>query len=327
MPHQARALCGSCEILSFDFDLNSFDFFPRAAMKIVVRCPGCAQRFGIPRSFAGKRIKCPKCEDAISVPAPKPKPKPEPEPDPFDALNEDEMPALPSPPPRPRTKTRPKAEKPRPAERRESSGLPVGLLKGIAIGLGLIAGTAVLVAVGLYMPASDSTQTSDIRPKRRPQMKFKGEHGDLRTTAQWFDEVREQEKADSGESKPSPMRVLRLRGIHDFLGPDPAAVPDLLEALAEPSEVAAIADGVLKKFQLGGVLPVAADVKPYLKHEHPSVKHWAKKLMRMLDPPGTPATPDEEAAVPSGHGKPAGAAELAEPTEPADPSVGSESSE
>jgi hypothetical protein len=57
-------------------------------MSILVVCPGCSAKLNAPESAAGKKVKCPKCQAAVPVPAllaefevvePEPEPLPEPE--------------------------------------------------------------------------------------------------------------------------------------------------------------------------------------------------------------------------------------------------------
>lgn len=69
-------------------------------MPIAVQCPGCNAKLNAPDAAAGKRLKCPKCAGAITVPALAPAPAPS-----FEVVDETE------PPPAP-----PAVEKPRRAE-------------------------------------------------------------------------------------------------------------------------------------------------------------------------------------------------------------------
>src|SRR5262245_11675410 len=43
-------------------------------MPISVVCPSCSAKLGAPDAAAGKKVKCPKCQGSIVVPAPKAKP-------------------------------------------------------------------------------------------------------------------------------------------------------------------------------------------------------------------------------------------------------------
>ena len=81
-------------------------------------------------------------------------------------------------------------------------------------------------------------------------------------------------------------------GIESFLGPDPAAVPDLFEALAEEQSprLRWIADNVLKKFS-DQTKPYPEDVIAGLKNPNPRVVEWAKRLQRFSGPKTNLTTP------------------------------------
>lgn len=67
-------------------------------MPIPVACPGCAVRLNAPDAAAGKRVKCPKCQTPISVPAPEPDPQ-------FEVVDEEPAPK-PKPTPKPTAKAK-----------------------------------------------------------------------------------------------------------------------------------------------------------------------------------------------------------------------------
>lgn len=114
-------------------------------MPILVACPGCSARLNAPDAAAGKRVKCPKCQALIPVPAATPA---------FEEV-EDEAPAKPSAR-RPRGEEqdddrphrRPRDDRDdddRPRKRRKpparSGGVPAAVW--VALGLGLVAAAGV----------------------------------------------------------------------------------------------------------------------------------------------------------------------------------------
>lgn len=127
----------------------------------------------------------------------------------------------------------------------------------------------------------------------RAQKRFASEHGEARTTKEWLDFIRndEQQKALAREKgqKHTFEDVIRKHVSGDpknVIGTDPAAIPDLFEALRDdqPRRVQEVADEVLKKFAGSSEKPFLEDITVGMQHPNPRVVNWATRLLAKLGP-------------------------------------------
>lgn len=89
------------------------------------------------------------------------------------------------------------------------------------------------------------------------------------------------------------MNVLRRRltnNMEQFLGPDPAAIPDLFAAISERpgSNLERIATAVLRKFAPGVAKPILSDLEKGLDDSNATVRLWSTTLLRFLGPEAKP---------------------------------------
>ena len=121
----------------------------------------------------------------------------------------------------------------------------------------------------------------------REQKVFHNLTGESRTTGEWLTVVRnyEEQSADGEISMKAKNVYLKISdGMKTFLGPDPAAVPDLFEALQEDpgkSQLPGLAASVLDKFRKNNVKAELSDLEDGLETGHPKVVLWSVRLLAM----------------------------------------------
>lgn len=124
----------------------------------------------------------------------------------------------------------------------------------------------------------------------REQEIFHNMTGESRTTGEWLTVVRnyEEQSADGNISQRAKDVYLKISdGINTFLGPDPAAIPDLFQALQEDpqkSQLPRLAETVLKKFLRDNKKPLIDDLEDGLGSGHPKVILWSIRLLAMHGP-------------------------------------------
>lgn len=235
-------------------------------MGIQVLCDECFEEFDVAEKYAGRTGKCPACNASVRVPK-----ESSDGPDSYE----------------PQSPVRRKRKK------KKATGTPVAKTKHIEpsrvaqlltncmerpliplIGCGVIG--VVLAAVFIDLPFTG-----------RSQKTFQGEHGSPRTTSEWLALARENETSEDRSLAGPVLRRRRLDGIEQFLGADPAALPDLFEALTvEQSRLPQIAESVLAKFTSGADRPLLEDLSTGLRHEHPVVRRWSLRLLTHLGDDG-----------------------------------------
>ncbi len=143
----------------------------------------------------------------------------------------------------------------------------------------LVGGGAAFLGLVVILWALEFAQS--VRRRYRPQIKYSaaessgGSSGVVitRTTREWLDTYR---TYDRGGARELGQVITKLKS---FLGPDPAAIPDLFDALQEEkSEISAIAEAVLGKFTAYGPAVETEDLQPYFNHPNPKVRRWAEEL-------------------------------------------------
>lgn len=134
----------------------------------------------------------------------------------------------------------------------------------------------------------------------REQEVFHNLTGEGRTTSEWLTVVRnyEEQSADGEISAKAKSLYLKIsKGINTFLGPDPAAVPDLFRALQEDperSQLPQLAEKVLDKFRRNNKKALVGDLDDGLDSGHPKVTLWSIRLLAMH---GTAASSSADAVA------------------------------
>ena len=124
----------------------------------------------------------------------------------------------------------------------------------------------------------------------REQQLFHNMTGESRTTAEWLTVVRsyEEQTAEGEISDRAKSLYLKIsKGINVFIGADPAAIPDLFEALKEDpkqSRLPRIAESALTKFNTDAEKPLISDLEDGLESGHPKVILWSIRLLAMHGP-------------------------------------------
>ncbi len=163
-----------------------------------------------------------------------------------------------------------------------STGLIVGLLTG-----GVLAVVLVLSLFFFLKQDKPSESQSPVAQRRisREQIKFTSD-SDLaqsRTTAEWLALLKEMRTSDN--KMRATMLKIRMPNPGNFLGPDPAAVPDVYEALKDP-HLESYAQAIIAKFDQSTDPPYFQDVVDGLKSDHPKVRRAAIQLLALVKPEG-----------------------------------------
>jgi len=248
-------------------------------MTIHFQCSQCQASLKVKDELAGRRVRCNACNGVITIPQAGPGPSDRLDSN-RDALSADtDLPALPpiSRRKRPAGKTKPasRTEARETAPRRKPSGEWVKWL-----GLGSLLTVAVLL-VGLATWLASSWIGTPGAVSRREQLKYEG-----KTTSEWLvlmrDDPHETEERllqdasnqFEGSAKQRSqlklwenLRQLRRTKVPLFIGADPAAVPDLLDELANGnSRSGDLARRILKQFNKS-VKPDLDDLIHGLSHQ------------------------------------------------------------
>jgi hypothetical protein len=121
----------------------------------------------------------------------------------------------------------------------------------------------------------------------REQEVFHNLTGEGRTTGEWLTVVRNYEEQNSDgqiSTKAKSLYMKISKGINTFLGPDPAAIPDLFQALQEDperSQLPQLAEKVLDKFRRNNKKALVDDLEDGLESGHPKVILWSIRLLAM----------------------------------------------
>ena len=262
-------------------------------MPIPVSCEMCFAEWSAPDRAAGKRVTCPDCGEPAAVPAAhaatgsRPGGEPDGSPPPRRGAKPSSGKRPPSRAgssdtdgggPKPRGKASGKTGKKRKRRRQRASSSPGVLalagqfVMGIGVGRILVGVVLVGVIAGALLLGQGTAGPN------REQKKFAStDVTDPLTTSEWFAKLKELRT----EQNPT-RRVLLKRKVDSpemCIGPDPAALPVVFEALSDP-HLQNVARAVLGKFTPSD-RPYVVDLEAGLQHANADVRSWAIRLSKL----------------------------------------------
>ncbi len=163
-----------------------------------------------------------------------------------------------------------------------SAGMSIGLIAG-----GLFAAVFV-IGIGIFVWQSNPSGGKDDLPVRkisREQIKFTSDSdlGQSRTTAEWLALLKEMRTTEN--MMRATFLKARVPNPEAFLGADPAAVPDVYEALKDP-RLEKYGQAIIAKFGQSAEPPYFQDVIDGLNSDHPQVRRAAVQLLAHVKPEG-----------------------------------------
>lgn len=211
-----------------------------------------------------------------------------------EVISDDDLPAL--LPPRRRKKKIDKRKKKKKAPVQPSKN---GAAQAVSSVIDILTGYPKLIAGILVWVVFMVAFNSGVFESREQEV-FHNMTGEGRTTSEWLTVVRnyEEQSADGEISTKAKSLYLKIsKGINTFLGPDPAAVPDLFRALQEDperSQLPQLAEKVLGKFPRNNKKALVGDLDDGLDSGHSKVILWSIRLLAMH---GTAASSSADAVA------------------------------
>ncbi|QDT32785.1 HEAT repeat domain-containing protein [Thalassoglobus polymorphus] len=161
---------------------------------------------------------------------------------------------------------------------------------GVSIGLiaGGVCAVVFVIGVGIFVWQNNPSGSQGDLPKRkisREQIEFASDSdlGQSRTTAEWLALLKEMRTTEN--MMRATFLKARMPNPEAFLGADPAAVPDVYEALKDP-RLEKYGQAIIAKFGQSADPPYFQDVMDGLNSDHPQVRRAAIQLLAHVKPEG-----------------------------------------
>lgn len=242
-------------------------------MSVRVQCASCGHQLKLSDSMIGKRVKCPSCEKPISVSSGKSK-TPQSQSSTSSAL----------PGKRNKAKAKPKKKKPvdneatskrqKPSKKKSKKEQPSKLLIPIVSVVGVAFLGLVIWGVSSVVSSSGGGGGAQKETISRVQEKFANDDSTGKTTSEWIALIKKAE-----ENRSNVMLKMQTRNAGNFIGPDPAAFPALLDAVADQG-IERVISPILAKFESNeNKQPYVQDLIDGTNHEHANARSWSVRLM------------------------------------------------